>query len=49
MEQIITISSKNKSVKKLNINWDVVAGITQKRALKALFSLWSLENGIYGI
>ena len=42
----MTISSKSKSVKKLNTNWDVMAGMTQKRALKALFSLWSLENRI---
>ena len=33
VEQIITISSKNKSVKKLNTNWDVMAGMTQKRAI----------------
>ena len=26
-----------------------MAGMTQKRALKALFLLWSLENRIYGI
>ena len=26
-----------------------MAGMTQKRALKALFSLWSLENRMYGI
>ena len=49
VEQIITISSKNKSVKKLNTNRDVMARMTQKRALKVLFSLWSLENRIYGI
>ena len=46
VEQIITISSKNNQLKKLNTNWDVMAGMTQKRALKALFSLWSLENRI---
>ena len=47
--KIITASSKNRSVKKLNTNWDVMAGMTQKRALKALFSLQSLENKIFGV
>ena len=37
---------KINQLKKLNTNWDVMTGMTQKRALKVLFSLWSLENRI---
>ena len=40
---------KINQLKKLNTNRDVMAGMTQKTALKALFSLSSLENRIYGI